>query len=78
MSQEAVERLLGRLITDDRFRRTASISLESACLQEGYRLTSVELGLLSALDIKQMADFSTRLDPGLCRSGCAVEVTSLD
>ena len=69
MSQDAVERLLGRLITDDRFRRTAAISLDSACLQEGYRLTSVELSLLSGLDIKQMGDFAARLDPGLCRTG---------
>jgi hypothetical protein len=69
MSQEAVERLLGRLITDDRFRRIAEVSLDSACLQEGYRLTSVELNLMSTLDIKQVAELASRLDPGLCRTG---------
>jgi hypothetical protein len=72
MSQEAVERLLGRLITDDRFRKIAAVSLDSACLQEGYRLTSVELNLLSGLDIKQVAELAAKLDPGLCRTGYAV------
>ncbi len=69
MSQEAVERLLGRLITDERFRIMASVSLESACLQEGYRLTSVEMNLLSGLDMKQIKELASRLDSGLCRTG---------
>jgi len=69
MSQDAVERLLGRLMTDDRFRRIAEVSLDSACLQEGYRLTSVELSLLSTLDIKQVAELAAMIDPGLCRTG---------
>ena len=45
MSQVAVERVLGRLITDARFRRQAVDSFGAACLQEGYSLTTTELGL---------------------------------
>ena len=45
MSQEAVERVLGRLITDERFRRAVGDSLEAACLQQGYSLSHAELRL---------------------------------
>ena len=70
MSQEAVERVLGRLITDERFRRQAATSLEAASLEEGYRLSPAELLLLSksikSRHIKELAD---TLDFGLCRAG---------
>jgi hypothetical protein len=67
MSQEAVERLLGRLITDERFRRLAADSLEATSLQEGYRLSSAELRLLSGLELQSITALAVRLDPGLCR-----------
>ena len=69
MSQEAVERILGRLITDEKFRSRAVTSLETASLQEGYRLTPAELRLLSALEIQRIAELAVRLDSGLCRTG---------
>jgi hypothetical protein len=72
MSQEAVERVLGRLITDERFRRLAADSLEAACRQEGYRLFPVELRLLSSLEQWHIKEFAGRLDPGLCRADTPV------
>jgi hypothetical protein len=66
MSQEAVERLLGRLITDERFRRLAVDSLEETSLQEGYRLSPAELQLLSGLDLQCLKALADRLNPGLC------------
>lgn len=69
MSQEAVERLLGRLITDERFRRLAADSLEAASLQEGYRLSPTELRLLCGLELQCIAELADRLNPGLCRAG---------
>ena len=70
MSQEAVERVLGRLITDERFRRLAVDSLESASLREGYPLTPAELRLLSdSLDLKGMTELANRLNPRLRRAG---------
>jgi len=68
MSQEAVEQVLGRLITDGRFRHKTTDSLEAACLQEGYRLLPAELRLLSGLDHQQISEFAGRLNPGLCRA----------
>jgi len=72
MSQEAVERVLGRLITDERFRRLASDSLELACLLEGYRLFPAELRLLSCLELQCISELAGRLNPGLCRAGPVV------
>lgn len=69
MSQEAVEQVLGRLITDERFRNSAGCSLEAACLQEGYSLNQVELRLLSGLELQCFAELAGRLSPGLCRAG---------
>jgi hypothetical protein len=69
MSQEAVERILGRLITDGRFRRLAAHSLDQTCLLEGYRLTPVELRLLSGVELQSIVELADRLDPGLCRTG---------
>ncbi len=69
MSQEAVERVLGRMITDERFRRLASDSLDVICLQEGYLLTPTEVRLLSGLEFQHVTEFAGRLNPGLCRAG---------
>lgn len=69
MSQEAVERVLGRLITDERFRRLAADSLEAISLREGYSLTPVELRLLSGLELQHIKALARTLDPGLCRAG---------
>ena len=69
MSQEALERVLGRLITDAQFRRLATDSLEVACLQEGYSLLPAELHLLSCLELHPFTALASRLHPGLCRAG---------
>jgi hypothetical protein len=72
MSQEAVERLLGRMITDERFRHQAADSMEVASLQEGYRLSPAELRLLSGLELQSISELAGRLNPALCRAGsCA-------
>lgn len=68
MSQAAVEQVLGRMITDERFRRLATTSLEAACLQEGYQLLPSELRLLSTLELQCVTELAGKLDPGLCRA----------
>jgi hypothetical protein len=69
MSQEAVERVLGRMITDERFRRLAVESLEAASRQEGYNLSPAELLLLSSsLELQRIIELADRLDSGLCRA----------
>jgi hypothetical protein len=69
MSQDDVERLLGRLITDETFRKLAADSLAAACVQNGFQLSGTELELLSDLDVEWFIEFSRRVDPGLCRAG---------
>ncbi|MRR55743.1 MAG: hypothetical protein EG822_14775 [Deltaproteobacteria bacterium] len=69
MSQTAVEQVLGRMITDERFRSFAAESLEAACLHEGYRLFPTELRLLSNLELQCIIELAGHLDPGLCRAG---------
>lgn len=68
MSQEAVEGVLGRLITDEKFRSRAADSLEAVCLQEGYRLSPPELRLLSGLALQCFTEVAAQLDSGLCRA----------
>lgn len=68
MSQEAVERVLGRLMTDEGFRRAAKESLELACLQQGYLLTKTELQLLADLQLQVISEVALQLNPGLCRA----------
>lgn len=68
MSQEAVERVLGRLLTDTWFRLRAADSLETVSMQEGYQLNATELRMLEGMDQSHIARFAERLDPGLCRS----------
>jgi len=68
MSQEAVERLLGRLITDERFREMAEASLPQACRQYGFQLSPAEMCLVSLLDMGWFTEFSQKIDHGLCRA----------
>jgi hypothetical protein len=68
MSQEAVERLLGRLITDEHFRRRAMVTLEETCLREGYALSKGELSLLAGLQWQPLAALGAGLASGLCRA----------
>jgi hypothetical protein len=68
MSQDDVERLLGRLVTDEAFRKLAADSLAAACMQIGYQLSATELYLLSDLDMEWLTEYSRRVDPGLCRA----------
>ncbi len=67
MSQDALERLLGRLLTDDRFRSRATSSLAAACQQEGYRLTPEELRMITPEDLIRLDMVALRLDSGIKR-----------
>ena len=69
MSQRAVEHCIGRLITDNQFRRLAITSLPQACQQLGLELTPLEMDLLSRLDLNSISRLSCNLDPGLQRTG---------
>jgi len=71
MSQEAVERLLGRLITDERFRIQAQDLLGSVCRQEGYLLSPEEMKMVAGCDLTQFKRMGEQINPALCRAGMA-------
>ena len=67
MSQEAVERFLGRLLTDDTFRRRAGQSMVTLCRDEGFNLNESELGAISPSDIVRLDLISQQLDRSIKR-----------
>jgi hypothetical protein len=70
MSQEAVERFLGRLLTDDTFRRRAARALAQACREEGYSLTGEELRAIRRQDLEALAEVARTLDSSIKRFSC--------
>jgi len=66
MSQCNVERVIGRLVTDDGFRRRFAQD-PTATLRElverGIELNPCEERALAALDIRRLARFARTLDP---------------
>ena len=61
MSQEAVERILGRAVTDADFRQRLIDNAAEACAD--YDLTPDELAALEALDANSLVAFAGTLDP---------------
>ena len=67
MSQAAVEKALGKLLTDEGFRRRFFKDAVVASFAAGLELSRVELEALSRLSIEAVAKFSERLDQRICR-----------
>lgn len=67
MSQDAIEQVLGRLITDDAFRARARRGLLQASREAGYVLTTGEQALLARLNLQAFADLAECVDTGLRR-----------
>jgi len=68
MSQNEVERFLGRIITDSNFRAKAASSLKSACYGEGIALSKEEMSILSNIDFSQFGLVAAALDDSVRRS----------
>jgi len=68
MSQEAVERFLGRAITDERFREKAKSALEQSCISEGYSLSQTEVAYLANLDFRLLGFVATTLNDSIRRN----------
>ena len=68
MSQSNVERVIGRLVTDEEFRRRFTVN-PSAVLREwttgGLELTDGEFRVLSAFDCRVAARCASAIDPRL-------------
>jgi len=59
---------LGRLLTDEQFRRLAERSMEKACRDHGYALSDAELEILSGMNLNMLARAADGVDPRLQRA----------
>jgi len=60
MSKEAVERIIGKAVTDSKFREALFASPDKTL--EGYELTAEELAALKAIDFETMESMAGTLD----------------
>jgi len=67
MSQRGVERILGRMITDQGFREDFFHDPVMAGFQIGADLTHEELDALLRIPVAALTDLSARLDDRICR-----------
>jgi hypothetical protein len=68
MSQRVVEQIVGRLVTDERYRRLFTIDAAAALrevAQEGLELSAAEAKALIATDSKLWDAIADRVDPRL-------------
>jgi hypothetical protein len=68
VTQQAVERTLGKLLTDENFRERFFASPEMATWEAGMSLSAIELEALSRLSRKALARFSEYLDRRISRA----------
>jgi hypothetical protein len=67
MGQAAVERILGKLLTDEAFRVRFFRDPAAASFSAGLELSRAELDALSRLPVEAIVQFSARLDDRICR-----------
>jgi len=69
MAQDSVEKILGRLITDDDFRELAKRSIVKTSVEHGYVLTPVEQKILQSIDFDSFIHLANNIDRGIKRFG---------
>jgi hypothetical protein len=67
MSQGAVERTLGKLVTDESFREQFFTDPAAASFKAGLDLSRAELDALARLSKRTLARFARSLDDRICR-----------
>jgi hypothetical protein len=68
VTQQAVERALGKLITDEAFRERFFVSPAAACRDAGLAVSPTELEALSRLPRAALAQFAEGLDGRISRA----------
>ena len=63
MSQRSVEQVIGKLATDEGFRRQFEVNRKAALTESGLQLTPVEQRALLDLDVNACERFAGQLDP---------------
>jgi hypothetical protein len=80
MSQRSVEKLLGRILTDDDFRRSffpVRVASFEVAATHGLDLTSIERSALSSLKLRRFECLAQTLDPRISRSSASEEAVTL-
>ena len=67
MSQDAVERFIGRIATDEKFRERARTSLPTACISEGLSVSEEEMSALKRIDLMLFELISHTIDDSIKR-----------
>ena len=67
MTQDSVERTLGKLLTDEAFRDRFFAGPAEACREAGLSLSPVELEALQRLSRDELARFGDEVDPRISR-----------
>jgi len=67
MSQEAVEKFLGRLLTDNKCLRIAQSAVSAACYKAGCDLSDEELASITQEDLVRIELIAERLDSRIKR-----------
>jgi hypothetical protein len=67
VTQQAVERALGKLLTDENFRDRFFANPEIAAWEAGFTLSSIELEALSGLSHEALSRVSEHLDKRISR-----------
>ena len=78
MSQESIERFLGRVLTDDDFRLAAKKSLKSVCADSGLKFTHEEIEALATLDWAKLEPVTALIDKTIKRSSRPKAMTFMD
>jgi ribosomally synthesized peptide len=68
VTQQAVERVLGKLLTDEEFRERFFVGPAEACWQAGLPVSLVELEALARLSRDELARFGASLDQRISRA----------
>ena len=75
MSQHAVERALGKLLTDESFRERFFTAPRETAWAAGLRLSDAELAALSGLSRSALSSFSASLDARIRRLSLGTEAS---
>jgi hypothetical protein len=73
MSQETIETVLGRMLTDDHFRRKASLQLSVVCREAGYLLSDEEVRLIGLVELSRLSFVAATLHGNIKRYTADVE-----
>jgi hypothetical protein len=68
MSQDSVERFLGRIITDEQFRQKAGKSIKNVCIKEGLTLSQEEIMLIEKVDLVFFGQVAESIDDSIKRA----------